>query len=417
MISLEEARAGVLSGVEALAPGRRPLAEVAGTVLAEEVRAPTALPPFDNSAMDGFAVRAADTRSAPTRLAVVGAVMAGQDRTEALHEGEAVRIMTGAPIPPGADAICMLEVVDEEDDGTVILVHDPVSEGLHVRRSGNDVAEGALVFSPGTALSPAHVGVLASLGIDDVAVVATPRVGVLSTGDELAREPGRLPRGRIRDANRPALLAQLGRDGFEAVDLGIVGDDEDEVVAVITRAAETSDAIVVSGGVSVGDRDVVRLVLEKLGGGAIRWMQVAIKPAKPFAFGALAASGTPLFGLPGNPVSALVSYELFVRPALRRMAGHDAVDRPRTWAVATEALTRTPDGKVHFQRVRAERDEHGEVRVEVSGGQESHMLHGMAQANALAVLPDGPGIEAGGRVEVLLLDADALAPRNMVQRW
>jgi molybdopterin biosynthesis enzyme len=199
------------------------------------------------------------------------------------------------------------------------------------------------------------------------------------------------------------------------VDLGLVGDDESLLAQVLEEAVGRCDAVVGSGGVSVGDRDVMRLVLEKLGGAATHWMQVAVKPAKPFAFGVHTDPSSVLFGLPGNPVSALVSYELFVRPALRLMAGHRVLDRPRLRAIAQERLARRPDGKLHLLRVAASTDEHGSIRVRPSGGQDSHMLLAMAQANGLAFVPDGDGIASGGDVEVMLLDDDNLA--STAESW
>jgi molybdenum cofactor synthesis domain-containing protein len=247
------------------------------------------------------------------------------------------------------------------------------------------------------------VGVLASLGITEVLVHPRPRVGVLSTGDEVASEASVLKQGRIRDANRPALLAQLESDGFRPVDLGVVGDDEAALTDLLAKACTTCDAVVTSGGVSVGDRDLVSGVLEHLCSNA-QTLRVAIKPAKPFAFGVVDGEGVPIFGLPGNPVSALVSYELFVRPALRLMAGHRSLDRPRLAAVATTDLRREKDGKLHLLRVVAQLSDDGSILVRPSGGQGSHMLRAMAEANALALVPDGEGVEAGGTVDVLLLD-------------
>jgi molybdenum cofactor synthesis domain-containing protein len=251
--------------------------------------------------------------------------------------------------------------------------------------------------------------VLSSVGVESLLVQPSPTVGVLSTGDELVTTAGALAPGKIRDANRPALLAQLETDGFGALDLGMAGDDEATLAALLKDAASRCDAVVTSGGVSVGDRDVLKLVLEKLSGATMRSMQVAIKPAKPLAFGVLEATGTPVFGLPGNPVSALVSYELFVRPALRSMAGSAVLDRPRLAAVADVDLPRTRDGKLHLIRVTARAGDDGLVRVRMSGGQGSHMLRAMAESNALALLPDGDGVRCGEHVEVLLLDADRLS--------
>ncbi len=270
--------------------------------------------------------------------------------------------------------------------------------------------------SPGTHLGAAQVGVLSSIGVERVLARPRPTVGVLSTGDELITSAGALAPGKIRDANRPALLTQLHADGFCTVDLGVAGDDEAALTALLQDAANRCDAIVSSGGVSVGDRDVLKAVLEDLSGPLMRSMQVAIKPAKPFAFGVLKDTGTPVFGLPGNPVSALVSYELFVRPALRSMAGCAVLDRPRLAAVAEVDLPRPRDGKLHLVRVKARTGVDGVVGVRTAGGQDSHLLRVMAQANALALLPDGEGVRAGQQVEILLLDADAM-PTAQREPW
>lgn len=412
MIPVAEARRFVLACCTPLVPRRVGLGNASGCVLAEPVTAEVSVPPFANSAMDGYALRAADTADAPSRLAVVGSVLAGDEVTIAVGDGEAVRIMTGAPLPPGADAVCMVERTRTEPGATMVVIGEAVEVGTNVRQPGEDIAAGAEVFAAGTVLTPAHIGVLASLGLDSLLVHPPLRVGVVSTGDELAVGPGPLGAGKIRDANRPALLAQLHSEGWEAVDLGVVGDDEGALADVFEGGASSCDVVVASGGVSVGDRDVVKIVLEKLGDGAMRWMQVAVKPGKPFAFATLVSTRTLVFGLPGNPVSALVSYELFVRPALRSMSGHRHLDRPRLSAIAEVDLRRRRDGKLHLLRVLASTGADGALRVRPSGGQDSHMLRAMADANALAVLPDGDGVAAGDAVEILLLDADRLCSRD-----
>jgi molybdenum cofactor synthesis domain-containing protein len=271
--------------------------------------------------------------------------MAGDKTMVAVGEGEAVRIMTGAPLPPGADAVCMLEHTRAKADGVIVIIEEAVDPGTNVRHTGEDIASGAEVFARGTVLTPPHIGVLASLGLDEVLVYPHLRVGVVSTGDELAQGRGALSPGKIRDANRPALLAQLRAEGWQTIDLGPVGDDEMALLHAFERGALVSDAVVVSGGVGAGDRDFVKVALEKMSEGTMRWMQVAVKPAKPFAFGTLATAGTPVFGLPGNPVAALVSYELFVRPALRAMAGHRGLERPSpssptatVWQLAVQSM-------------------------------------------------------------------------------
>jgi molybdenum cofactor synthesis domain-containing protein len=368
------------------------------------------VPSFANSSMDGYAVRADDTAGAPVRLTVIGSIMAGHPLEQTVAPGQAARIMTGAPVPPGADAVCMVEETETASDGRSVVIGRELQPGAFVRHPGRDVAIGDVIAPEGTVLTPAHLGVLANQGALSVKVHPRPRVGVLSTGDELFSDTGPLPPGKIRDANRPALLALARREGWDAVDLGMVGDDEPALVELLTSAASSCDAIMTSGGVSVGDLDLVRVVLEKLSAGRMRWMQVAIRPAKPFAFGVLADSGTPVFGLPGNPVSAMVSFELFVRPALRRLEGHRTLHRPIVAATAEVDLHREPDGKLHLLRAHVYLDDPASWRVRTTGGQESHQLHAMSEANSLILLPNGGGVHAGERVDVLLIDPDRLSP-------
>jgi molybdopterin molybdotransferase len=416
MIPVSEARQFVLSACGALTPRQLAVSDALGHVLAETIRAAEAVPPFANSSMDGYAIRAVDTERPPTRLRVVGTVVAGDKAKTFVSAGESVRIMTGAPLPPGADAVCMVERTRVESGGSIVVIEESVDPGTFVREAGGDIRPGDEVFSPGTQLGPAHVGVLSSIGVERLLAHPSPTVGVLSTGDELITSAGALAPGKIRDANRPALLAQLHADGFDTFDLGVAGDDEAALTALLEEAGSRCDAIVSSGGVSVGDRDVMKTVLKDLSGPIMRSMQVAIKPAKPFAFGVLKETGTPVFGLPGNPVSALVSYELFVRPALRSMAGCAVLDRPRLAAVAEVDLLRPRDGKLHLVRVKARTGVDGVLGVRIAGGQDSHMLRVMAQSNALALLPDGDGVRAGEHVEVLLLDADGV-PASQREPW
>jgi molybdopterin molybdotransferase len=284
----------------------------------------------------------------------------------------------------------------------------PVDPGQFVRLPGRDVPCGALVVGAGTALTPAHLGDLANQGVTEVMVYPHPRVGVLSTGDEVFAGSGALPPGRIRDANRHSLLALVRREGWVGVDLGIVPDEADALADALAGASWL-DAVITTGGVSVGDSDLVRLVLARLSGNTMRWMQVAIRPAKPLAFGRLPPSGTPVFGLPGNPVSSVVSYELFVRPALRVFGGHTDLHRPVVPAVSDSDLRRAPDGKVHFVRGQVGLDRQGQWRVRAETGQESNQLHALAAANALIVVPDGHGIVAGELADVLLIDPGRLA--------
>ena len=357
------------------------------------------VPPFANTGMDGYAVRAADTDGAPVRLKVVDELAAGRAPTVAVGAGEAIRIMTGAPIPEGADAIVMVELTRAEGD--VVVIEQAAEAGEHIRPAGGDLTPNQPVFDAGTVLTPAHVGVLASLDITEVACHPRPRVGVMSTGDELVAG-GPLELGRIRDSNRPMLLAVVAESGCEPVDLGIARDDEarDREHGSLPRSSEC-DALLTSGAVSMGDFDYVKVVLERLAGAsAFTWSQVAIKPAKPLAFGVV--EGMPVFGLPGNPVSSRVSFELFARPALRKMMGRTAPIATPVRATARTAFSRRPDGKVHLDRVRVTVAD-GSYECERAGFQASNVLSGMAAANGLALIPDGDGVAAGEPVEVLLL--------------
>jgi molybdenum cofactor synthesis domain-containing protein len=409
VIPLDEVQQAVFAAIARLDPIDVDLADARGLVLAERVVAPEAVPPFPNTAMDGYAVRAADTREAredtPVRLRVVGELAAGHAPIVAVGDGEAIRIMTGAPMPDGADAIVMVERTERDgDDG--VLISLAVEPGLHVRRAGGDLESGDVVFDPGTVLTPARIGVLATVGARRVRAYPRVRVGVLSTGDELV-ESGPLAPGKIRDSNRPMLLSQLAEAGAEPIDLGAAHDDTELMTRTLADAIERCDAVLTSGGVSVGDFDYVSDALERIArdddsrASRVDWYQVAIKPAKPLCFAMVRS--TPVFGLPGNPVSSFVSFELFARPALRMMMGYDQPFRREVLATAATALRRRIDGKLHLDR----------VVVDVVGGrfvatpvrsQESNALAASAAANAFALLPDGEGVDAGEPVAVMLLE-------------
>ena len=408
MIGLADARRIVLDACSPLDVVPCPLASALGCVTASPVVADAPVPAFANSSMDGFALVAADTLEAPVVLNVVATTLAGM-APASLGGGEAVRIMTGAPLPSGADAVCMIERTMPGPGAGEVTIESVVRRGEFVRHPGDDLVAGQVVVDAGTHLGPAHLGVLAAIGVERVEVIRRPRVGVLSTGDELVAAGSPLAPGQIRDANRPSLLALVERAGCEAVDLGVAPDDEEAITEAVTLGSERCDAVVVSGGVSVGDADLVKVVLGRLCEGTMHWMQIAIKPAKPFAFGVATASATPIFGVPGNPGSAMVSFELLVRPALNQLAGRPAFGAPQLSAVADEPLERVRDGKTHFLRVIAEAGADGRIHVRSSGVQASHVLSAMAAANALAEVPDGTGIGAGEQVDILLLEADALA--------
>ena len=400
LVPLDEARAHVLNRIPGpLDTVLLPAVEAVGSVAAEPIVATEPVPPFANSAMDGYAVRSADTLTAPVALREVATTLAGSVNTAAVGPGQAVRIMTGAPVPDGADAIVPVEVVERGVE-SVRIAH-PVPAGQHVRPAGDDIKPGDVVMTAGTVITPVHLGVLASLGVAKVAVVRRPRVGVLSTGDELVGGDAPLLEGQIRDSNRATLLALIAAAGAEPVDLGLVGDDQELITTTLLDAVTRCDAVLTSGGVSMGDVDLIRVVLDLIG--EMRWMQVAIKPAKPFAFGMV--DGVPVFGLPGNPVSSVVSFELFARPALRRLAGHveGHLDRPCPTAIAVDGLSRPKDGKLHFVRVVCSVNSKGQLEARSVGARGSHQLAAAAAANGLAILPDGEGSQPGGLVDVLLV--------------
>ena len=417
LISLDAARRRVLAQCLPGRPRAVDLGAALGCVTSVPLTAEESVPPFANTAVDGFAVRAADVAGAradrPTTLAIIGTIAAGSAPEPAVGAGQAVRILTGAPLPPGADAVVMVEDTDAWDgrsgqeagghsDAAAVAVRKAVSQSDNVRGVGGDILAGQLVFEAGTVLRAGHLGVLASLGMRKVPVYPRAQVGVLSTGNELVEGGDALQPGQIRDSNRRTLLSLVEEANAEPVDLGVVADDEAAITEVITAGVARCDAVLTSGGVSVGDFDYTKVVLDRLTQRTMQWMQVAIKPAKPFAFGTIDA--TPVFGLPGNPVSAMVSFECLARPALRQMMGHPDIGRARVSAVADEPLRRRPDAKLHFVRVRVDwSDADGRFHVRSSGGQASHLLRSMALANALAMLPDGDGVDAGGDVAVLLL--------------
>ena len=406
MIPINEARALVLDACSVLPIVDVDARDMVGRVLAHDVVADESVPPFANSAVDGFGVRSSDVERVPVRLRVVGTLAAGAAPEVSIGPGEAVRIMTGAVIPPGVDAVVMVEDSKMVDDVHVEL-SKVAQEGGAIREVGSDVTAGTTVFRAGQVLNAAGIGVLASINACRVRSAKRARVAVLSTGDELIVDGSPLKQGQIRESNLTMLDQMLRDAGCEVSNLGVVRDDEATLSEVLARAAEGCDAIVTSGGVSMGDFDVVKAVLSKHA--RMQWMQLAIKPAKPFAFGLWSTKrgvDVPIFGLPGNPVSSLVSFELMARPALRKMMGHTGdLLRPTISAVLDAPLARKPDGKVHYVRVHGRFAEDGRLHVRDTGPQGSHQLASTALANGLAEVPDGPGLEAGATVAVLLIDS------------
>jgi molybdopterin molybdotransferase len=400
-VSVAEARALILESVTPLGTETVGLAEASGRVLAEEIRAGVLIPPADNSAMDGYAVRAADAVTAPVELRVGEDLPAGKRSQRKLLPGEAARIMTGAALPEGADSVVMVE--DTETEGARVRLHRTVTLGQHVRRAGEDVRPGVLVAEPGSVLRAPLVGMLAALGRSVVAVRARPRVAVLATGDELV-EPDRLrDDGRIASSNSYALCAALREIGAEPVYLGIAPDEPDEIAARF-RAALTCDAVISSGGVSVGDRDWIKQVLVGLGGKMRLW-RIAMRPGAPLAF--VLVGEKPVFGLPGNPVSTFVTFEQFVRPSLLRMMGHGKVFRP-VESARLDADYAKPAGRAHFVRVALER-RGDELWARPSGEQGSNILLSLVRADGLAfVASEVTRVARGERVPVQLLYADTL---------
>ncbi len=403
MISLEDAQSHVMESIKTLESENVHLLQGRNKVITEPIMSNESIPPFDNTAVDGYAVRAIDTKGAsqetPISLRVLETIAAGKPPTFNIQSGECSKIMTGAPIPDGADAVVMVEWTEQQGNDSDVIIKEEVSEGQHIRRSGEDLEPGDLVIPEGTLLNAAHLGLLASLGIYQITILRTPTVGIFSTGDELIEGSQPLEPGQIRDSNRFSLLALLERDGFQTIDFGLIPDSEAAIEQTIKKAEDTCDALITTGGVSMGDFDYVKVVLNRLG--EMRWMQVAIKPAKPLAFGVV--NELPVFGLPGNPVSSMVSYELFARPALRKMSGNKNPYRAIFEGKAAQDFLRKPDGKTHFFRVSADVGE-GTPKIQSAGHQGSHQLTGMAGANALAILPDGNGVIQESTLEFLFLD-------------
>jgi molybdopterin molybdotransferase len=413
LISVDEALTQILSHVHALEPERVAILDAFGRVLAEELISDINIPPFDNSAMDGYAVRAADVASAtpefPVRLTVVGSVAAGYVTGMRVEPGMAIRIMTGAPLPDGADSIVPFEDTDDFDRSKGARLAAPASEiavryGVqprdHVRPAGEDVRLGERVMAPGRVIRPQEIGVLASLGRATVLVHRRPKVAILATGDELLDVHEALEPGKIRNSNEYTNAGLVTRTGGIPIRLGIARDTEEDLTAKIRVGLEEgADLFLTSGGVSVGDYDVVKDVLGTQG--TMQFWQVRMKPGKPLAFGLL-ANRVPLIGLPGNPVSAMVSFEQFARPAILKMLGHTNLAKPTVQATMDEPLTNS--GRRGFVRVIVTQRE-GRYYAQTTGGQGSGVLTSMAKANGLAVIPEKVyRVEAGSEVLVQMLD-------------
>jgi molybdopterin molybdotransferase len=401
--SVDEHLAEVVAAVSPLSPLDLQLLDAHGCVLAEDVVARWDLPPFDNSSMDGYAVYAADiataTAEAPTVLPVVGDIPAGAPELDRIPPGQTARIMTGAPMPAGADAVVPVEWTDRGI--AQVAIDRPAQEGQYIRRSGEDVQAGETVLRAGARLGATQIGLLAAVGRDRVVVRPRPRVVVLSTGSELV-EPGTpIGPGQIMDSNSFMLTSAAREAGAIAYRVGIVPDDPRMLVDTIEDQLVRADIVITSGGVSAGAHDVVKAVLSQLG--TVTFERVAMQPGMPQGFGHIGPDRTPIFTLPGNPVSAYVSFEVFVRPAIRRLIGAVPIGRPVLPAFTKESLT-SPGGKRQFARGWLA-DSAGELVVRPVGGSGSHLIADLAHANSLIVVPEAvTAVPAGSTVDVMILE-------------
>jgi molybdopterin molybdotransferase len=401
--SVDEHLRRVLADLRVPEPIELALLDAQGLLCAEDVLADAPLPGFDNSQMDGYAVRAADTAGAtsehPVELPVVGDIPAGSRAPRGVTRGLCLRIMTGAPMPSGADAVVPVEWTDR---GVArVRIDRPAEPGLYIRRTGEDIRTGELAVRAGTPIGPAQVGLLAAVGRERVLVRPRPRVVVLSTGSELV-DVGRRPGpGEILDSNSYALAAAARDAGAEVYRAGIVPDDHARLLAVLEGQLIRADLIVTSGGVSQGAYDVVKEALGELG--TVEFVTVAMQPGQPQGFGTLGADGTPIFCLPGNPVSSLVSFEIFVRPAIRLMLGKRHLVRRTVVARALRPLS-SPAARRQYRRGLLHRESSGGYSVEPVGGAGSHLLAGLAQANCLIVIDEEvTEVSEGDQVTVIPL--------------
>ncbi len=401
MITVDEALDKILSRIEPLGFEKVAILEALGRVIAEDIHANRDIPPFDNSGMDGYAVRSEDIQNAssyrPARLEVIDDLPAGSISKKELEQGKAIRIMTGAPIPKGADTIVPVEDTNQEEK--FVSIFETVLPGGYIRKAGEDAKRGECVIARGDLIRPAEVGMIASVGRSFVSVFQKPLVAILCTGEELADVDEDLEGVKIVSSNSYTLAAQVKDCGAIPLQLGIARDCKEEIKEKLLQGAR-ADALISSAGVSVGDYDFVKDALNDLRVKVIFW-RVAMKPGKPVVFGLL--QGKPVFGLPGNPVSSMVSFEQFVRPALLKMMGHRQLFRPIIEAILKEDIRKRP-GRRHFIRAFVS-FENGHYVVAPTGAQGSGILNSMVKANGLVVVPeDQELVKTGDKVKVQLLD-------------
>lgn len=395
LISLEEAQQKMLSQLTPVTDSLSvPLAEAVGRITAKAVTSPIAVPPFDNSAMDGYAVRLADASSGQP-LPVAGKAFAGAPFNGEWPQGSVIRIMTGAPVPAGCEAVVMQE--QTETQGDAIMITAPVRLGQNIRLIGDDIQPGTVVLEAGARLGAAELPLLASLGIAQVSVLRKLRVAIFSTGDELQPVGEPLAEGQIYDTNRFAVSLMLHKLGCEVIDLGIIKDDPAALRAAFIEADRQADVVITTGGVSVGEADFTKTMLEELG--AISFWKLAIKPGKPFAFGRLNSSW--FCGLPGNPVSAVVTFYQLVQPLLATLTGQQKSALPPRQKVRCASQLKKSPGRLDFQRGILRQNAQGELEVETTGMQGSHVFSSFALANCFIVLErDRGNVEPGEWVEV-----------------
>ena len=402
MIRVEEAIGIVLENIKVLSPRKVFILEVLGRVLAEDIYSPIDIPPWNNSAMDGYAVRAEDivgaSRENPISLKIIEDLPAGKSPAKSIGQRETARIMTGAPIPEGANAV--LPVEETQIVGTSdVLMFKPVKPGENVRLAAEDVKQGELVLKNNTVLWPPEIGMLASLGNREVKVIPSPLVAVLATGDELIALDEALSPGKIRNSNTYSLGAQITQSGAQVYLLGTAGDTREGIKEKIEEGFKEADMVLTTGGVSVGEYDLVKEIFKEIGG-EIKFWQVAMKPGKPLVFGL--KQHKPYFGIPGNPVAAMVVFEEFVRPAILKMMGHSNLFNPTIRAILKEDLKQNP-GRRHYVRVKVWREDNRYV-ASSTGDQGSAILKSMVLANGLAIIPeDCQIIRQGEEVAIKLL--------------